>query len=885
MSKSSDEFPQRWPNLGKLGIAILENLVEKTIGQAAIEEVKKPYAQKQIADSLGEALTRVEADFKQFDDQYVREALLQLPVHDLPDAADAIWTFYQRPNDRKFADVLTRKLNGVPGLPPERVGAAVAYYLRLLNREFVNVNAELRDKINALASLEAAETLKAILAVLSTERGGRREESMPVAPPVPAAPVQPGALPPGSYVPFTRNALFTGREADLEQLERSLLGGNTSSTLISQTIQGMGGTGKTQLAVEFAFRCGYRFKGVHWLHLGDLATLDSQIAQCGTLMRLPQWSEKQPEQVQLTLDAWKRDGPRLVILDNFEDPSSGGKVLALLQDPNVRILVTSRRSDWPANLGLHPLSIEVFSDQESVEFLSKYTRTRIAFAQLEMLAQRLGCLPLALELAGRYLEQHPRLSIEDYLQRLERAMDHESMRGFRKEMPDATGHDLDLLTTFSLSWEQVQDEAAQKAFIIAGYCAPNTRIPHAIFERTMRLDQAKCDEVLSLLQEVGLLKGEPAIHPLLADYARCLDYKNRVLSVLARKLATIASERNREADRAGTYTLFAPLLPHVRAVAEGAEAKHIQEAGELWNAVGSYLHPVADYAGAKAAYERALKNDAANFGTNHPKVAIGMSNLGSVLQDLGDLRGARAVFERALQIDEVAFGPNHPDVAIDVNNLGVVLRALGDRLGAKAAFERALKIDEATLGPDDSKEASRVNNLGSVLQELGDLPGARAAYERALKIDEKALGPNHPKVAIGLNNLGSVLREMGDLLGAKAVLERAVQIDEVASNPNHPDVARDVSSLGAVLLALGDRFGAKAAFERALQIDEAAFGPDNPDVASDVNNLGFVLEDLGDRSGARTAYERTLRIYKTFLPEGHPNIKIVERNLRALDGK
>ena len=197
----------------------------------------------------------------------------------------------------------------------------------------------------------------------------------------------------------------------------------------------MGGIGKTQLAVEFAFRYGYNFKGVHWLDMHDLATIDSQIAQCGTQMLLQPWSDELPEQVILTLTTWKQDGPRLLILDNFEDSNAGSEILSRFQDPALRLLITSRRSDWPSALGLIPLPLKVFTEQESNEFLRKYTKDNFISEQLGILAERLGHLPLALELAGRYLEKHKRLIIEQYLTRLEKALDHESMRGYRKDFP------------------------------------------------------------------------------------------------------------------------------------------------------------------------------------------------------------------------------------------------------------------------------------------------------------------------------------------------------------------------------------------------------------------------------------------------------------------
>ncbi|MDX9832926.1 MAG: hypothetical protein RBU35_21835, partial [Anaerolineae bacterium] len=129
----------------------------------------------------------------------------------------------------------------------------------------------------------------------------------------------PGPLPPGSRLPFGRNALFTGREADLEALARATLGEDAGSTLVSQAVQGMGGVGKTQLAVEFAYRYGRWFDGVHWANAREPAGIAAEIAACGERMGLRPWPAEQPEQVAATLAAWRDGGPRLVVLDNLED--------------------------------------------------------------------------------------------------------------------------------------------------------------------------------------------------------------------------------------------------------------------------------------------------------------------------------------------------------------------------------------------------------------------------------------------------------------------------------------------------------------------------------------------------------------------------------------
>jgi hypothetical protein len=166
-----------------------------------------------------------------------------------------------------------------------------------------------------------------------------------------------------------RNDHFTGREADLQSLAEHLLGEHVTHTVISQAVTGMGGIGKTQLAAEFAHRYGDRFKGVHWLDLRDVSGLDGAIALCGTKMGYTMLDQR--ELIAATLKTWVEDGPRLLILDNFEDVAQVNTVLARFHYPSIRILVTSRRKDFPKAAGLRLQPLGVFSEAESLDFLGK----------------------------------------------------------------------------------------------------------------------------------------------------------------------------------------------------------------------------------------------------------------------------------------------------------------------------------------------------------------------------------------------------------------------------------------------------------------------------------------------------------------------------------
>ena len=538
-----------------------------------------------------------------------------------------------------------------------------------------------------------------------------------------------GPLPPGSHLPFLPNPLFTGREPDLLALTRHLLPREPhlkalwrrlrhrpQSLPVPLVLHGIAGMGKTQLAVEFAFRYGRFFHGVHWLNAANPSDLDAQIAACGADMALSPWPEKEPEQVAATLRAWQSPGPRLVILDNTETPADAQSSLARLAGLPLAILLTSRFTAWPSTLGLEAIPLREFSPEDSRAFLRRYLPPdRATQGELDQLAERLGHLPLALELAGRYLATLRSLTIPAYLDSLQAIWSDPSMVGWRRDLPSPTDHELHLAATFAVSWKQVSDPSARQLFLSAGWCAATHPIPCALLQAAAHLESAPCDGALALLSAFGLLQHDPSastvsLHPLLADYARAHGGATAALPPLAYALARLSTA----ALNTGLPTHYAPLRPHLESLAPQAEKAGNEDAAALWN------------------------------------------NLGRVLQALGDLPAARKCIERALAIGERALGPDHPTVATRVNNLGSILRALGDLPAARQHFQRALAIDEKTYGPDHPTVARHLNNLGLVLKDLGDFPTAGKYYERALRILEDHLPPGHPNIELVRRNLATL---------------------------------------------------------------------------------------------------------------------------------
>ena len=742
-----------------------------------------------------------------------------------------------------------------------------------------------------LIRLNQEEAKRVLLAGIPRERGKPKSQpdfpgprSVPSKPQFPGELPERGPLPPGYRVPFLPNAVFTGRQEYLTDLADILLHpGKDNAADAGVVVTGIGGVGKSQLAVEFCYRYGRFFQGVHWIQAN--LNIFAEIAECGLAMGLPGWPDKLPEQVAATIRAWQEGGRRLVVLDSAELLEPLQEWMTKLQP--CRLLITSRRDNWPADLGLQIKRLEELTRIHSLELLRKLAPRlqKVADDELGELANHLGNLPLALDLAGRYLAERTELSIRGYLQELEaagNALEHTSLKDWVEHNP--TNHSTSLAATFALSWDQLgdADELARLLFRTGGYCAPNTPIPRQLLAKAIeaRGSDQELDRGLRKLESLGLMQtteGGHRMHTMLAEFARLQDRdtKESALPALADAMIVLTNR----AIESGLLERMGPLREHLEVVAQATEEAEANCAGALWSNYGTHLCESADFDSAKIILKKALHIDTKVYGRDHPAVAIDINNLGGILQELGELQEARKCFEKALQIDEKVYGPDHPAVARDINNLGLVLSALGDVKDARKCFEKALLIDEKVYGPEHPLVAIMANNLGSALSELGELQEARKRFLSALQIDEKFYGPDHPNVARDANNLGRVLKELGELLEARKFHEKALQIDEKVFGQDHLSVARDTSNLGGVLEELGELQEARKCIERALQIDEKVYGPGHPKTAIRINNLGVILQDLSELQEARKCFERALQIHEKVYGRDHPEVAKNVNNL------
>ena len=681
----------------------------------------------------------------------------------------------------------------------------------------------------------------------------------------PVAPRHPNAPPPIWTVPHTRNRFLRGREEALATLHDRLKTEVVSAITQPQVAHGLGGVGKTQLAVEYAYRFHLDFNAVLWVGADNPSTADSNLAKLAAVgaLELPERNEReQPVQVQAVKDWLKTHTGWLLVLDSADSAEAHAWVNAFLQEYpwHGRILVTSRRSDWGEEV--EPVSVGKLSTADAAAFLQARTGLEAEGQAAEGIAKHLDGFPLALEQAAAYVKTY-RIALAAYLKRL----DANRAKVLAEHTQGFTHYPRALAETWLLT-EQELSLPARALLRLCAFLAPDD-IPRWLFtEDGPHLAEATTALAKELKHKgkVAHKSAEDALvelskHGMIELAQENFSVHRLVLAVqveriapgarkawVERTLAVVDDAATGDPRDVRTWLRWVAIEDHILAVtAEGDKIGVAEPTAGLMNQLAVFLLCKAQFRKAEPLMRSALAIGEAAFAPEHPTVAVRLSNLASLLHATNRLTEAEPLKRRALAIDEAAFGPNHPEVATDLNNLAQLLAAKNRLTEAEPLIRRALAIDEAALGLKHPNVAIRLNNLAQLLQDTNRLAEAEPLMRRTLAISEAAFGSAHPTVATGLNNLALLLQATNRLAEAESLLRRVLAIDEAAYGPDYPDVARDLNNLALLLQATNRFVEAEPLMRRAVQIlrhVHAANGHPHPKADVFLTNYRAILTAL-----------------------------------------
>lgn len=712
------------------------------------------------------------------------------------------------------------------------------------------------------------------------------------------------ALPYGSVIPLRPNRQFVGREEQLREIAANLKAG--SATTVSEVTvaasSGLGGIGKTQLASEFVHRYGQFFHGVYWLSFADPSAVPAEIAFCGDTgsMNLGPGFYGLPleERARAVMAEWQSELPRLLVFDNCEDeglldrwlPPSGG----------CRVLVTSRRGRWDPALGVIDLPLDVLDRRKSVELLQQYRPDlTVEDSQLHTIAEELGDLPLALDLAGRYLDRYRReVAPVAYLEEIRRPelLEHPSLRQATGISP--TRHDLDVWRTFAVSYQRLDaedetDRVSMNILARAARLAPGEPIPIDLLWWTLESPGDNADltsltnptqgtvtdrDALDSLTATGLLEdlgGETLrMHRLVAAFALV-----EVRDDEAQEAAEMACARAAgKALRKGQPARQEALLPHVRFMTDLAISRADAMTANLCMALSMSLSQLNAYDEALPYAERGWELSVELFGPQNRVTLQRRSNMGLAIEGQNDRVRAREIYQEVLEAQERVLGPEDPDVAATLNNLGASFARDNLYHETLSAYRRALRIREDVwdrTSPEDSDRSENAyelaeshDNMGQLLMDLGRYEEAIGHLMSALNILTDEVELAHERNASALVTLGKALRAQKDPT-AVLTINSALNIYREIGRTYSADAVRALANVGSVYMEWADEDQTLSASQRDHILDQAngtlhgalngarvLYGEDHPATGGILQVLAEVYYAQGDTVNGRQYREQ-----------------------------
>ncbi len=601
-----------------------------------------------------------------------------------------------------------------------------------------------------------------------------------------------GTAPVGLFsVPFADDH-FIGREQELKRLNKLFLTSNKVA------LTGLGGVGKTRLAVHYAYQQKPRCAFILWVSASSKASLDTSLSQLADQLNADPLL-KQAEKMAF-VKAWlEQHNDWLLIIDNADnDQEITAKVLEsfLPVSPQGHILFTTQIITADLKFKAAALEIKCLDTETGGLFLWRRIHADKQATPDELIAAKeisgaLSGLPLALVQAAAYIKEN-QCALNDYLPLYEKYAKELLNPDLSEHQQVISDHDLPVFATFKLSFSRLQEPAKELLAFCALLHAEN--IPEEILTNAFAVDDFALNQRLKPVLQYGLLVRNAqdktlALHRLvqqvllldMADPQKQHDAEQAVLAmneILPAKFEFKDWQRYERSLQSGLAC--AKWITHYQLETE--------QAAWLLNQMAIYLYRAkADYTIAEPLYERSLRIYEKVLGEDDPNVATSLNNLAVLYHVQGKYEQAEPLYERSLAIDEKALGKDHPDLAIDLNNLASLYQAQGKYEQAEPLFERSLAFCEYALGKDHPDVASSLNNLALLYDAQGQYEQAEPLYQRSLAIKEKALGKDHPAIATSLNNLAALYYAQGKYEQAEPLFERSLAIREKALGKDHPD--------------------------------------------------------------------------------------------------
>ncbi|UKZ68974.1 uncharacterized protein TrAtP1_009993 [Trichoderma atroviride] len=651
-------------------------------------------------------------------------------------------------------------------------------------------------------------------------------------------------------VPFGRNESFVGREDILQRLITRITPGANTDDCQRTAVEGLGGIGKTQIALEIAFRLhdAHPSCSIFWVPAVEAAGFEKAYHEIGQSLGVVGIDEDSADVKTLVNAALSRKdaGAWLLIVDNADDTDllcgPAGLLNSLPFSRMGSILFTTRNHQAAVELDIPEtgiVSMPEMSQTEATELLQrslKESQTQDT-ASLTSLLDFLAYLPLAIKQASAYMAKTG-MAIPRYLQHC-RSSDKNLIKLLSKDFEDRgryRGIKNAVATTWLISFEQISRDYPLAIQYLRSMCfLAEKEIPASLVWTAD--DGLEADEAMGALKAYAFIAERAgqglydmhrlvrlAIHSWLengGEFETCVTATLRQLD----KVFPSPEYENR-AD-------WVQYLPHALTALNFREysTDSMAESNLLFKvAQSSYL--LGKYQEAESFYDQVLELRTKVLGAEHPDTLLSKNNFANTLYSQRKYDKVEVIHRQILELRTKVLGAEHPDTLRSMTNIASMLHSQREYDEAEAIFRQVLELQIKVLGAEHPDTLRSLANLGIVLHSQGKIDEAKAIYQQALGIQTNVLGSEHPDTLQSMSELAIVLHSQGKSDEAKAIYQQVLGIQTKVLGSEHSDTLWSRRSLAIVLYKLGKKDEAKAIYQQVLEIQAKMLGSEHPETLS-----------------------------------------------------
>ncbi|PMD13580.1 TPR-like protein [Hyaloscypha hepaticicola] len=659
---------------------------------------------------------------------------------------------------------------------------------------------------------------------------------------------------PSIVIPFSRDTDFVERGI-LDQIHQkcAVLGSRTA-------LVGLGGVGKSQLAIEYAYRTRDRSPEtwVFWVHASNAARFEQSFRDIANCVKISGRQNPQANIFQLVHDWLRNDrkGKWVLILDNVDDAGFLVKAQSTGQDGH-----TNSRGSEKRDI----ITVEPMSKADGLALFERKLGWHDDGEDVVELAAVLDFMPLAIVQAAAYISQRvPRYSVRQYLQDFRRSdrkrtsllnCDGEQFRRDREAKNS-------IIIIWQISFDHIREIRPLAADLLSLMsCFDRQGIPEALLRsrdepRNSRHDQKENNDNNYTDIDIGYSDDDEdngsrsSMNDGFEDDVLAL----RNYSFISVNIDGITFEmhglfiKNLCAELpTGEYENWVrcqALFPYAQSAITQQPDEHdvLRDWASILYKAAWYAWRVGKGVEAEKMSVQAMKVRKRILGQEHSDTLDSIAIVGLVYKFRGKYDAAEPLYKETLQLTEKVLGKEHPDTLTSMNNLALLLYSQGKYDAAEPLYRETLQLREKVLGKEHPDTLTSMNNLALLLKSQGKYNAAELLYRETLQLRQKVLGKEHPDTLTSMNNLAGLLESQGKYDAAELLYRETLQLREKVLGKEHPDTLTSMNNLAFLLYSQGKYDTAEPLYRETLQLREKVLGKEHPDTLTSMNNLALLLK-------------------------------------------